>query len=56
MIDLESFIGKFVWQEITLNGSNFVVPDVEYICRFIMLLLVVYFLIRGIFSILKIFS
>ena len=32
MIDLESFIGKFVWQEITLNGSNFVVPTVTNSC------------------------
>lgn len=56
MIDLESFIGKFVWEEITLNGSNFVVPDVEYICKFIMLLLVVYFLIKGIFSTLSVMT
>ena len=56
MIDLTPFCGTYEWKEIVLNGSNFILPDVEYCCRFIILLLVVYFFIKGIFNILSLFT
>ena len=50
MLDLTEIIGTFEWQQITINDSNFCVPDVEYCCRFILLCIVIFYLIKGIFT------
>ncbi|MFQ7001877.1 MAG: hypothetical protein ACLRRH_11440 [Clostridium sp.] len=50
-IDLTPFCGTYEWQQITFNGSNFCVPDIEYICRFILLCIIIYYLIKVISNI-----
>lgn len=54
-IDLEPFCGRFVWQEIVINGSNFCVPDIEWCGRFIILCIIIYFFLKGIFNICHLF-
>ena len=53
LIDLKPWCGTFEWQTITINNSNFCVPDIEFICRFIILCIVIYFLIKGFLNILN---
>lgn len=53
--NLDSVIGKPKWTAITYNNSTFIAPSLDYIVRFIMLLVVTYYLIRTLLTITSLF-
>lgn len=50
-------LGPFEWNEFIMsNGYSIVLPDVEWICAFIMLCIAVFYLIKGVYSIIHLFN
>lgn len=62
MIDLEPFIGEFKWETINVIGADgsiidsFIRPDMMCIFRFIILCIIVYYLLRVVFTCISFFK
>lgn len=53
--NLDPIIGKPKWTAITFNNKTFIVPCLDYVTRFILLLVLTYFLIRTLLTITSLF-
>lgn len=57
MLDLDFFIGTYApIPYLDSNGVQMFALDIPYICRFLILAIIVFFMIKGIFSFMRIIS
>lgn len=55
MFSIEEIFGKHVWQLLELNGTSFCVPDLSWCASVLLFIIAVYFFIKQLFNVCRLF-
>lgn len=54
-LDVSSVLGQHVWQQIVVEGTTYCVPDLTWCVSAILLIIAIFYFIKGVFSLCRTF-